>query len=211
MTVKMTKPIDPGLLLEASRVMNAAGPQYFKARDLVSDWALKNLPAASADVRAGVLGDAAALRLSGRVAGSYDAVLTLLADIDPAETKDRDGRLHLLRALANGQKYKAVKLTGKLSQLDRDTLLKQVRDDLAAAFKQDPTLREDNRSFWEPFDPTIRSGIGLPERDPTAVEGEDDLREVFHDDAAFRSLVALPTKPVERSQPAEKPDPAPGA
>lgn len=44
------KSLDPNLLLEASRVMNAAGRDYVNATKLVSDWALKNQAKADPEI-----------------------------------------------------------------------------------------------------------------------------------------------------------------
>ena len=51
-------------------------------------------------------------------------------------------------------------------------------------------MKNDNRSFWEPYDEGERSTYQMPQRDPTAVQSEDDLVDVFRDDAEFRALVA---------------------
>jgi hypothetical protein len=180
MSGEPVKALDPSLLLEASRVMNAAGPDYANAAKLVSGWALKNVSKADPETRAAIVGDAAALRL--RVPGSYEKALELLTDIDGKECPDDDGRLHVLRALANGQKYKALKRAGKAGRDELDNLKKQIREDLAVAFKRDPTVKQDNRGYWVPPSSTEEGAV--------TGDAEDDLREVFRDDAEFRALVA---------------------
>jgi hypothetical protein len=100
-----------------------------------------------------------------------------------ADTKEADpeGRLHLLRALANGQKYKEARQSGKPGQ-DREleAIRRQIRKDLAFAFEQNPTLRSANKHFWQP---TALSTVSEGDR-------EDDLRAVFQDDPEFRKLVS---------------------
>src|ERR1700744_2661024 len=107
MTSEPVKSINPDLLLEASRVMNAAGAEYANAARLVSGWAVQSLAKAAPLTRAAILGDAAALCL--RTPGHYDEALEKLQQIDTPDCPDPDGRLHMLRALANGQKYTALK------------------------------------------------------------------------------------------------------
>ena len=204
------KPLDPGLLLEASRVMNAAGPDYANAAKMVSDWALKNRAKADPEIRSEIIGDAAALRL--RVPGKHDSALELLGDIDSPQYPDPKGRLHVLRALANGQKYKSKKArlvrlardaalpdsseaAARQRQLDAigaelDKLKQSIRDDLAIAFKRDTTTKRDNQGYWK-----RRSS------DEGGVV-EDDLWDVFDDDADFRKLVELPPEPAAGGTPA---------
>ena len=199
------KSLDPNLLLEASRVMNAAGRDYVNATKLVSDWALKNQAKADPEIRSEIIGDAAALRL--RVPENYDSALELLADIDTPQCPDANGRLHLLRALANGQKYKAQKArrerlekeasksldspeaaAQRQERIDAITvelsnLPKHIRDDLAIAFKRDTTTKKDNQGYWK----RRSTDDGGPV--------EDDLWDVFDADPEFRQLVELPAEP----------------
>jgi hypothetical protein len=166
---------DPKLLLEAARVFNAAGQDYKRIAEVVAQLALAARDkTADAPVRNAIIGDAAALRLSGRVDGGYQSALELLKDI----RDDSDGRLHLLRALANGQKYRDVK-TGRLQDgtvvVD---LSKQIREDLAFAFDRNEAMLAANRHFWQP-DPA----------DLAMADREDDLAVVYSDDEDFRTLV----------------------
>ena len=176
MSGEPVKSLDPDLLLEASRVMNAAGAEYAHATRLVSDWALQNLAKAAPSARAAILGDAAALRL--RTSGQYDDALKYLQEIDTSQCPDPDGRLHVLRALANGQKYTDLKRKGGASADDLETLRRQIREDLAVAFQRDKTAKHDNRVYWHP---------------PSTAQGEvaeDDLRQAYLDDAELQKLVA---------------------
>jgi hypothetical protein len=183
MSGKPVKSLDPSLLLEASRVMNAAGPQYANATRLVSDWAVQNLAKADPPTRAAILGDAAALRL--RTPGHYDDALEKLQEIDSPNCPDLDGRLHMLRALANGQKYTALKKKNETAQKPEDRtpetaliqLRQKIREDLAVAFKRDETAKRDNERYWKP--PTTEKGD----------VAEDDLRQVYDDDPEFKKLV----------------------
>jgi hypothetical protein len=177
------KPLDPDFLLEASRVMNAAGPEYSHATRLVSDWALQNLAKADPPARAAILGDAAALRL--RTPGHYDDALEKLQEIDSPNCPDPDGRLHMLRALANGQKYTSLKRKNAKAQKAEDEtpetaliqLRQKIREDLAVAFQRDNTTKRDNKGYWKP--PTTEKGD----------IAEDDLRQVYDDDPEFQKLV----------------------
>jgi hypothetical protein len=180
MSGEPVKLLDPSLLLEASRVMNAAGPDYANAARQVSDWALKNISKADPETRAAIIGDAAALRL--RVPGHYAEALDLLTNIDSQQCPDPKGRLLMLRALANGQKYKALKSSGKASPDERSGLQKQIRDDLTIAFSRDDTLKRDNQGYWAKSKRAEVGGFGV----------QDDLQKVWCDDEEFRKLVALP-------------------
>jgi len=171
---------DPKLLLEAARVFNAAGRDYRAAAEVVSDLALHSAEPVEPPVRQAIVGDAAALRLSGRVPGGYRATLDLLEGVADTKEADMEGRLHLLRALANGQKYKEARLSGKPSQDPELVKIRdQIRQDLKFAFDQDPSLRTTDQHFWQP-PPPVSAARGYD---------EDDLWEVFQDDAEFRKLV----------------------
>jgi hypothetical protein len=72
----------PDLLIEAARVMNASGDRRQEAVAL-AELALSQLnamPSLSVEVKEAIIGDAAALRLSRRVAGGHEAALKLLDD-----------------------------------------------------------------------------------------------------------------------------------
>jgi hypothetical protein len=166
---------DPALLLESARVLNAAGPAYRKAAEVVAEQAWTALEAADRqdrnktkpEVRQAILGDAAALRLSGRLPGGHEDVLNRLKDIPDTKEADLDGRLHLLRALAQGQEYNNKK--GKNTELDDPGLVQlreKIRQDLAFSFDQDPTAKQANRCFWQP---------------DLATPGEDDLAQAVQD------------------------------
>jgi len=189
MSGEPVKPLDPSLLLEASRVMNAAGPDYANAAKLVSDWALKNISKADPVTRAAIIGDAAALRLRE---GKYAEALGQLTDIDSQQCPDPDGRLRVLRALANGQKYKALKRSDKASPDELSGLQKQIRDDLAIAFSRDATLKRDNQGYWDELKRAEVGGFGV----------EDDLEDVWRDDKEFQELVALPAATDAAGKPA---------
>jgi hypothetical protein len=189
-TVPPTK--NPSLLLETARVFNAAGPPYENAAPGIAFAALKELkPDSDPEMRDAVTGDVAALNLSGRLPGGYDEALKLLAPIDDAaKHPDKEGRLHLLRALANGQKYTALRETKKKAPADRvaaldaqlEELKKSIREDLKQAFKRNADLRASNRRFWDPDSDVIDE----------VVEKEADLRAVYEDDPEFHKLVNPP-------------------
>lgn len=166
---------DPRLLLEAARVFNAAGSGYRTITEVVAELALKEKAKADPDVRRQIIGDAAALRLSGRIPGGYQQALTLLQDVRNLKEDDPDGRLHLLRALARGQKYRDERGAGK-PQADPDltALRNDIRTDTAFAFAQRDSLKAANRDFWR------QGGEG------------GDLHQVWEDDQEFRKLVWLP-------------------
>jgi hypothetical protein len=75
---------------------------------------------------------------------------------------DFSGRLHLLRAFANGQKWHAP----ATSQAKRDALKTEIANDLRFAFTHGQRA-ENIRPFW---DLSIPRSLG---RDPN--DGEDDL------------------------------------
>ena len=136
---------------------------------------MANLTKAAPPTRAAILGDAAALRL--RAPGQYDDALKLLQEIETPRCPDPDGRLHVLRALANGQKYTDLKRKGATSADDLGNLLWQIWEDLAIAFQRDKTANHDNRVYWHP---------------PTTAEGEvaeDDLHQAYLDDVELQKLV----------------------
>jgi hypothetical protein len=167
---------DPRLLLEAARVFNAAGSDYRTIAEVVAELALKEKAKADPDVRLQIIGDAAALRLSGRVPGGYQQALELLKDVRDLKEDDPDGRLHLLRALARGQKYRDEGPAGKpKDDQDRAALRAEIVKDLTFAFEQRESLKAANRHFWQ-------LGGG----------GDDDLLQVWKDDKEFQKLVWLP-------------------
>lgn len=168
---------DPQLLLEAARVFNAAGRDYRGAAEVVAELALQAGDKAEPRVRQAIIGDAAALRLSGRVPGGYRAALELLEPIGDAVDDDQDGRLHLLRALANGQKYKEA------PQEAHDQLRDKIVADLRIAVDRNPNLRRTILHFWQP----------PPASPPEGADLEDDLRDVYLDNPElFDELIKSP-------------------
>jgi hypothetical protein len=163
---------DPRLLLEAARVFNAAGPDYRTVAEVVAELALQARDAAEPQVRQAIIGDAAALRLAGRVLGGYQAALELLEPIGDAEEEDQEGRLHLLRALANGQQYKGA-TEGARGQL-RDKIIA----DLKIALSRNPRLKRALPHFWQ--EP-------VQGEDP-----EDDLRAVYLDNRKLFDELIMP-------------------
>jgi hypothetical protein len=163
---------DPELLMEAARVFNAAGGPYAALAPTVNGLALSRLASGTprnAAVRHAIVGDAAALRLSGRVPGGYQAALELLKDIPgsgPAEAEKDRRRLFLLRALARGQEYKALHLPP--DSPEAAARRGAVLQDLAAA---GANWVRTARHFWEP---RPRSpGDAAPEDDLLAVRDAD--------------------------------------
>jgi hypothetical protein len=169
------RPAEPRLLLEAARVFNAAGTDYKTIAEVVAESALLARDKADPTVRDAIIGDTVALRLSGRVPGGYRAALELLDQMGP----DADGRLHLLRALAEGQKYKEAQLGGKpKDDPELAGLRRQIREDLEHAFSKNERLRAANQRFWQPAPATPATG-----------DREDDLWDVYNDDPDFQALV----------------------
>ena len=166
---------DPKLLLEAARVFNAAGRDYRGAAEVVAQLALESKDEAEPPVRQAIIGDAAALRLSGRVPGGYRAALALLEPVGDAEADDPDGRLHLLRALANGQRYAQEPAA-------RNQLRKSIIDDLKIALHRNPKVSLGLPHYWQPRPLALAEG-----GDP-----EDDLRAVYLDTPGFEALIGLP-------------------
>jgi hypothetical protein len=152
---------------------------------------VQNAANAAPATRAAILGDAAALRL--RTPGHYDEALEKLKQIDTPECPDPDGRLHMLRALANGQKYTDLKKKNEAAQKPEDKtpdatfiqLGQSIREDLAVAFKRDKTAKRDNAGYWKPLDTE-----SLATEKSHAVE--DDLRQVYEADEDLRKLVDAP-------------------
>ncbi|MBV8766665.1 MAG: hypothetical protein JOZ66_17290 [Hyphomicrobiales bacterium] len=164
---------DPKLLLEAARVFNAAGRDYRGAAEVVAELALQAKGTAEARVQQAIIGDAAALRLSRRVPGGYRAALELLKSIDD----DEDGRLHLLRALAHGQKYTQT------PQEARGQLCAEILADLKIAVDRNPELRATLPHFWRPSPAALVEGADL----------EDDLQAVYLDNPRlFEELINPP-------------------
>lgn len=183
---------DPKLLLEAARVFNAAGPDYRTVAEVVAEQALKAVAKAEPAVRQAILGDAVALRLSGRVPGGYQASLELLKDIRDVKEDDPAGRLHLLRAFARGQMYRKERADNPNKDDPALTNLRaEIRKDLKFAFAQNAELKAENSGFWDakgsPFPPADR-----------------DLEAVYKDDPEFRVLVCPKVPPAEQQSPAEQ-------
>jgi hypothetical protein len=167
---------DPRLLLEAARVFNAAGTDYRTIAEVVAELALQAKDKADPNVRRQIVGDAVALRLSGRVPGGYQHALELLRDVHDVKEDDPDGRLHLLRAFARGQMCRDERQAGKPAD-DRvlTDLRAEIRKDLKFTFEQNKSLKADNRRFWRP-----------------SATSDNDLLQVWEDDPEFRKLVWLP-------------------
>jgi hypothetical protein len=191
MTDKVAPTKDPDLLLEAARVLNMAGPPYDNAAAALALAALQVRDrAALPETRDGITGDVAALYLSGRLSGGYEEALAVLKPADDtAADSDKNGRLHLLRALAKGQKYRAlVRAKAKLPQgradtdAELETLKTEIRKDLEIAFARAPALKQYNRVFWDPGSEMVDS----------VDDDEADLHAVYKDDAEFRKLVDPP-------------------
>lgn len=180
------KAVDPDLLLEASRVMNAAGTKcttatstkYTTATRAVSDWAVRNVDNAGRETRAAILGDGAALSLRQ---GKYDEALARLQKIGFMDYPDPldPARLYILRALANGQKYKDLKRKNNAqpkpekitSEADFTQLRQSIRDDLTEALKCDKNAISDNKGYWQQH-----AAPATPTSDV-----EDDLLMAFQD------------------------------
>ena len=211
---------DTGLLLEASRVFNAAGPKYRKIAEVVSDLAVAAKNSADDTTRAAILCDGAALRLSGRVPGGFEAALKLLADANPDKSEDSGARVFLLRAFAYGQKYKALARTPP-SQRSADvnaavnSVLVELHSNLQKAVDRRPSLAAANRHFWDKNAP-IRGGLRQDG------DQEDDLHAAFEEHPELRKIVedaAAKADPPKKEGAAESrapataspPDPVPTA
>ena len=140
--------------------MNAARDRPSEAA-AVAELALEELKTATSvdqGVKDAIVGDAAALRLSRRV-GSYPQYAAALKLLDDrlAEEKtdqdvDKDGRLHLLRALANGQKWHA--LPDAERQAHKTEFKGKIEDDLRVAFQREQKPDE-VQPFWDSEVPRI--------------------------------------------------------
>jgi hypothetical protein len=193
---------DPALLLEASRVFNAAGPSGRAIAEVVSDLAVKAIDKSDPKTAAAILCDAAALRLSGRVRGGFDEALKLLDQVDPASSEDGGGRVDMLRALALGQKYRAMKEGKSDAEIlalapDLKDLAQKAREALASAFKKRPSLLENNRHFWDPNarDAHLKPkgaavGPGLASVKDNR-DKEDDLQMMFEDNLDMKTQFAF--------------------
>jgi hypothetical protein len=166
-------PTDAALLLEAARVLYAA--QRKPEAVVMAEQALRSLKTQGTvplALKQAIIGDTVVLRLSGDVQGGWQDALRLIHDY--LEDKDGDlqddamGRLHLLRALANGQKYKN----------DRSAdLRKQIIDDLEFTLKQGKIGKVAIRRFWKPDHPD---------------SGADDLAAFSVDDPDLKRLLDDP-------------------
>lgn len=226
MIARVPKEKKPDLLLETARVLNAAGPNFETAAAAMAAQALSVRDAAQPAIRDAITADGAALYLSGRLQGGYEKALEVLGPID--QPADSDGRLHLLHALALGQKYNAIQRPFVAAEIEKNPGLKndaaarkklikdnkdlsglteQIKKDLATAFARNPSLKEENQCFWNPKD------------SKDCVDNEDDLRLVFQDDydGTFKSLVETDAEKKQeaalkaKQDAAAKPDSKPGA
>ncbi len=144
---------DPDFLLEAARILNAAGTDYQVAAIAIAESAWKVCEKAAPEVQDAIAGDAAALRLAGRLPGGYPSALEVLetrvgvpgtgfdqaasilkstADVNASDAKLR---LFLLRALALGQQYREMKRSGKPVK-DVAQLREHIKADLQFVFKR---------------------------------------------------------------------------
>ena len=183
---------DPTLLLEASRIFNQAGEAYRPLAEIVSALALTVVDKADvdADVRAAILCDAAALRLSGRVKDEigWQSALALLDKISPTYNGSEFIRLHILLAFANGQQYRDLTKQSPATaigdvQMRLRTLSEQIIGDLRIVFAHDKDLVRVSRHFWDPGAP-LRSHI-----DGFAADQEDDWHALFSREAGFRDFI----------------------
>jgi hypothetical protein len=138
---------DPGLLIEAARVLYAAG----RTTEAIAfaELALQRVDTAEPQVQEIIIGDCAALRLARRVPGGYRAALDLLnryLERPQPVDKDSSGRLHLLRALAKGQQWHALPADNPA----RQTLRQEILDDLRFAFTPNRQPLAWNSYFWDP-------------------------------------------------------------
>jgi len=189
---------DPSLLLEASRVFNAAGGSYRPIAEVLSEAAVAS-KTANDTVRAAILCDAAALRLSGRVPGGWCRALELLADIKDGTSEDNGMREHLLRALAYGQQYNALK-AAHAAEVDLAPVLQNIQASITKAYaaynantpQTDPKKPLNIRHYWDMKDP-IRQQI--PEN---ATDPENDLTAAAYDSPALQQLLANVQAPERR-------------
>jgi hypothetical protein len=190
---------NPEFLLEAARVLNAAGTDYWGAAAAIAELAWKTCEKAPQEVQDAIAGDAAALRLAERLPGGYQGALEVLktriddpgkgfdraASIDKGATEDKkdersasDARLRLfgLRALALGQQYRDIRRkTGKPVK-DMEQLREHIKADLQFVFKWRQEWMKENEYFWK-----------LPPGEPEA-----DLADLYRDDPAFESFIESP-------------------
>jgi hypothetical protein len=182
-------PTDAGLLIEAARVFFAdqrkteavvfAELSLAKLRDDAE--LLKNT-----ELKQAIVGDAIVLRLGGWVPGGYKAALdliqTFLVDKAKAAAKptgtataddlpdDAIGRMHVLRALANAQRY--AKDTTLTDPVAKEQVRVQVMQDLKFVVDLGKYSKDTLREFWRPATPAEQAA---PERhDDLAVFGPND-------------------------------------
>ncbi len=190
-------PVDAGLLIEAGRVLYAANRKDQAA--VIVDQAVDQVKTKSdvkPDIRQAVVGDAVVLRLAGYVPGGYADALDLIATQleNPAHDLPNDdaGRLHLLRALANGQRY------AKDTSLDtaaRTELLGRIVGDLKVVITIGKYSRAMLREFCvapipPPADPRMRHD------DLAAAYGESELKALLTDPPAAAAPPAVAGQPV---------------
>lgn len=164
----------PDIMAEAARVL-AANKEMDAAKNLLIQ-AVAGRESVAPDVRSRITFDAANLSLYDPPPGGYTRALDLL-DEDTLKY-DPKGGLHILRACANGQRYKHRE--EDLNEVGKARIRQQVLDDL----KHGLSVNEDNRA-WVRFlwDPNAQG-----KSPPNASDRDDDL-EPFFNVEAFRELI----------------------
>jgi hypothetical protein len=71
---------DPAFLLEAARVLNETGTDYWGAAAAIAESAWQLREKAAQEVQDAIVGDAAALRLAERLSGGHERALELLKE-----------------------------------------------------------------------------------------------------------------------------------
>jgi hypothetical protein len=184
-----TEPTDAALLIEAARVFYAAQRKAEAAvfaqlslEELRGDAELQK----NVDLKQAIVGDAVVLRLAGYVPGGYQSALDLLHEFledKPTPTApgtttqvpdnlpdDPTGRLHLLRAFANAQRY--ARDTSLTDPVAKERVRMQVMQDLKVVVDKGKYSKDTLREFWRPATPKEANS---PERhDDLAIFGPDD-------------------------------------
>jgi hypothetical protein len=164
----------PEVLAEAARVFSENN-QPSEAENALTA-AVNERDKVSPEVRFRITFDAASLALYEPPPGGYRKALELLDEktliYDPA------GWLHVLRACANGQRYRYELLNA--SEDDKRQVRAAVLDDIKLALNLAPGHRDWVRYLWDPNAPD-KPPVGSPSRD-------DDL-EIFFDNPEFKTLL----------------------